>query len=125
MLCGNRLAHGLKHFLKVAAIIPVYFTDDDCSFLPIMDNRKCGCAIGPDRGMRALNGLFNILWVVVSSADDDAVLQPARYVEFAMVKKSKIAGAQIWPFSGVEEGMKDLLRSGRILPITCGNTGTG
>src|SRR5580704_16785620 len=45
--------------------------------------------------MAVLHRLFDVLWVMVYSADDDQVLDPAGDVKFAiLVEKAKIAGAQ-------------------------------
>src|SRR5436309_3300858 len=72
--------------------------------------------------MAFLDGLLDVLRIVIATADDDRVLDPALDAQLAVFDKGKIAATEEWTFAGAGQiRMERLGRLFRPLPIAIGD----
>ena len=67
-------------------------------FATIGIDGESGSASRADGGMRAFDGEFDVLRVVIEPAQDDQVLQPTRHENLVLLHESEVAGSH--PGSG-------------------------
>jgi len=94
------------------------------AFYPIEEQRKCGCARRWQRGMAPAHREFNVWRVMVLSMNDDEVFHPPGDIEFAVVKKTQVAGAKKVLGFSVDLGLKDFLGFFCLVPISLLDAGT-
>ncbi len=75
---GERAADRGDHILVGNGCAVVHFLNDDQSLRSIHVNGKRGAACGPQRAMAPLDGVFQILGIVVGTANDDEIFQASR-----------------------------------------------
>ena len=63
-----------------------------------------GDRTGPHERARLLDGMLDVLRVVVAAADNDQVFEPAGHEEFTVVEEAQVAGAEIGPRIGLPRG---------------------
>src|SRR5262249_6121199 len=88
-------ANGVNDFCRLAPGFPIDLTDNNKPLLFGNVNRECCASMAPQSLVGYFNGLFDVLGIEVPTANNDAVLQPASDVKFAVLKKSVIACSQI------------------------------
>ena len=81
--------------------------------------------LGRTAAVRLLDGQFDVLRIVIQTADDDQVLEPAGDEQLAVVEEAQIAGAEKWPLVAavVQMAAENLLRLFRTIPITLRDAG--
>src|SRR5712691_11049331 len=98
MLADDRLADAADDFVRCDAVAlgALDFLDDDEFLRRIaIANGECRTAMPPQCRMAALHGILDVLRIVVGTADDHDLLDPAGDEQLAgRVEKAEIAGAQ-------------------------------
>lgn len=90
--------------------------------------REGGGRIGAQRGMCGGRGRFQVLWVVIATADDDDVFPAARDEEFAVEKKAEVASAEVARAAAREiqqAGFEGFGREVWVIPIPGTDAGSG
>jgi hypothetical protein len=94
------------------------FGYDDQSFVSLVVDGKCRAAGGPDRRVAIFDSLLDILRIVISSAQNDQVLDASSYKQLPIVHKSQVASPQVRAASVRSPGLKRRLTQFRLTPIT-------
>src|SRR3954470_1377706 len=101
VLGDNRLANAPNDLVDVDAVAPgaldLLNHDETLRAVPVL-RREGRAAVATQRRMRLLDGVLDVLRVVIGAADDHDILDPAGDVQFAaLVEEAEIAGAQPAP----------------------------
>ena len=118
MAFDNGCAHRLRSCVWRSPVLAIEFADDYQSFLIGIFNRECNASILSECWMGGFCRLLDVLWIMIASTDDDAVLEPSADKEVAARQKAQIAGAQIWSLACVQEGIKSFAGGLSIAPIS-------
>src|SRR5205085_10053626 len=82
-------------------------------------NRKRYTTSRPRGWMALFYSQFDILWIVVTSSNEDQVFDATSHEQLTILQKSQVAGAQKRPFSGTSQARPErLLRLLSALPVT-------
>src|SRR5438270_5980919 len=93
----NGFPDRFNDFIKVAFKLALDLANDDHSFVPIPFQTEC-CASIPTQGrMRFFDTFFDVLRIVISSSNDNAVFQSSGNKQFTAINKTEIARSQEWP----------------------------
>ena len=124
---GDSLAGGGRHFLDVGvAVAALQLVSHDQPLLAANGHRKGGAHRRLKGRMAFGNGRLNILGIVVAAANDDQVFQPAGQEQLTLLKKAKVAGAQIGTGAAIGAvGAKSALALLLLTPIPLGHAGAG
>jgi hypothetical protein len=80
---------------------------------------ECRAAPRSNQGMASLDRDFDIVWVVVSTCDDDEVLQSAGQEQLTFCLKAEVASPKKGAFPSVGAiGIENLLRFVGPIPVT-------
>ena len=114
---GERAADRGDHILAGNGCAVVHFLNDDQSLRSIHVNGKRSAASGPQRAVAPLDGVFQILGIVVGAANDDEIFQSSGDEELSAIEKSEVAGAKEGAFAGGQMRAECLLRLRGLAPI--------
>ncbi|HYT32322.1 MAG TPA: hypothetical protein VEO37_07010, partial [Thermoanaerobaculia bacterium] len=120
VLPGDRGADRLDDRRQIRAPIPAgQLGRDPESLFPVLFDGEGGDARGANRGMTLLDGPFDVLWIVVSAANDDEVLAASGDEELPVLHEAQITGAQVGSAAGVRQPRsKDLFGLFPAVPIS-------
>ena len=105
------LVERLRHLLAVA-FAPLQFGDDDDALAPLDVDREGRHRPGADHRAGRLDGLLDVLRIMVAAPDDDQILEPASDEQLAVVEEPEVTGAEV----GAGVGLPGLER----LPLRTG-----
>ena len=74
---------------------PLQFRDHHHAFAPLDVHGECRHRTRPHEVARRLDGVLDVLGIVVASADDDQVLEPARDEELSVVEEPEVARPEV------------------------------
>ena len=138
MFAGDFAADRVEGHGKIRrlALAPLDLGDHHHAFAVIDVDRKRRHRARSDEAARLLDGMLQILWVVVAAADDDQILEPAGHKEFTRVEEPEVAGAEVGSDIGPplgdrprivvglgEHGAEGRLRFVGTVPITLRHAG--
>src|SRR5262249_20351744 len=101
VLLHDSFADAPNHGFNVRVLSILDLLDNDEPFIALGIHRKRRPATSPQRRVTALDGEFDVLWIVVETANDDQIFEAARNIQFSAAEKSEVARPEKWPFTCV------------------------
>src|SRR5262249_21955938 len=118
VLFGDGAAHLFQEGIEIGLTAIDLLDDDQPLFPPDLDGES-GATTEPQRVVAAFDRAFDVLRIVVETADDDQIFEPPRDKQVTVLQESQVAGSQKRPLEGVGDvGAESMIGLGGTAPVT-------